>query len=203
MARPVDEAKRLEIATAALAVLRERGVLATRMSHIADALGMKRPTLYWYFSSIPELFDYAVAHFREQEAEYIGSRLAGAGHPIDALYTCMTSAVAFYRIGGLEDFVFLICQGWAAGDATERDRFSSVAIQQLGPLRTLLIQLVEMGVALGQVKPVEAEPLIDLALSILHGAIVHEVLTGVPAEPTIAFFHHQVLAPLKGASESP
>lgn len=203
MGRPIDEAKRAEIAAAALAVLRERGVLGVRMSHVADALEMKRPTLYWYFGSIPELFEYAVQRYRAGEAEYIGQRLPdSAGDPVEALRITLRSAVAFYRIGGLEDFLFLICQGWAAGDAVQRDRFAAIAMEQLGPLRSLLIQLFEVGIATGGVHPCDPAAVVDAALSILHGSLVHEVLTGVPAEPTLDFFHSQVIAPLRRAEVS-
>lgn len=197
MARPVDEAKRREIADAALAVLRERGVAGTGMSHIADALGMKRPTLYWYFGSIAELFEYAVERLREDEVRFVAERLQGVDHPLDALFAMIANAMAFYRARGLDDFVFLLCQGWAAGDRAQRDRFSLAALRFLDPARELLVGLVQLGVAQGRVRPVDAERLVDTALSVLHGAIVHEVLTGVSAEPSLSFFREAVLEPLR------
>jgi len=64
MARTPDEAKRREIAEGALNVLRERGIHQTTMSHIAAALGMKRPALCWYFSDLGQIFEYSMQQIR-------------------------------------------------------------------------------------------------------------------------------------------
>lgn len=197
MARPIDEDRRIEIAQAALAVLRERGVQGTRMSHIADALEMKRPTLYHYFGSIPELFEYAVEQLRQDEVEFVAQRIAGADHPIEAVSRCLRSAIAFYRTVGIEQFVFLICQGWASGDAAQRERFSHTAMRYLDPLRTLLIGVVAHGMAEGRIGPCDPQRLVDAALSTLHGAIVHEVLVGASADESIDFFCTRILEPLR------
>lgn len=198
MARPIDETKRTEIATAALAVLRERGVQHTRMSHIAAALGMKRPTLYWYFGSIAELFEYAVERFRADEAAFVGARIAAAGHPIDALYAVVRGSLDFYRERGLEEVVFLLCQGWVSGDQEQRQRFQERALRYTAPSRTMLIGLLDAGQAAGLVKPCTSTQVVDLALVTLNGAVTAEVLLGLPvSEGSLAHLRDHVLEPLR------
>ncbi len=57
MPRTPDMKRRAEIAARAFEVLRERGLQRTGMADVATALGMKRPTLYWYFRDLGQLFD--------------------------------------------------------------------------------------------------------------------------------------------------
>ena len=56
MARTPDLARRAELARAAFEVLRTRGV-QTSMRELADALGVKRPTLYFYFPDLGAVFE--------------------------------------------------------------------------------------------------------------------------------------------------
>ena len=85
MARPVDLERRREIALQALEVLRTQGLQQATMSGLAKALGLKRPTLYFYFPSIPDLFLALVEIHREEEVAWVAERLAGKTHPIDAM----------------------------------------------------------------------------------------------------------------------
>jgi len=198
MARPVDEAKRREIADAALAVLRARGVQDTRMSHIAAALEMKRPTLYHYFGSISEIFEYAVERFREDEAAFVGSRIAACGHPIDALFAVVEGSLDFYRERGLEEVVFLLCQGWVSGDADQRQRFQRRALRFTQPSRQMLIGLLDAGQQAGMVRPCASQHLVDLALVTLNGVVTAEVLLGLPVGAgSLAHLRDHVLEPLR------
>ena len=62
MPRRPDLARRAELATAAFEVLRARG-MQTSMRELADALGVKRPTLYFYFPDLAAVFDSVNAQF--------------------------------------------------------------------------------------------------------------------------------------------
>ena len=56
MPRRPDLARRAELAHAAFEVLRARG-MQTSMRELADALGVKRPTLYFYFPDLGAVFE--------------------------------------------------------------------------------------------------------------------------------------------------
>ena len=56
MPRRPDQARRAELAQAAFDVLRARG-MQTSMRELADALGIKRPTLYFYFPDLGAVFE--------------------------------------------------------------------------------------------------------------------------------------------------
>ncbi len=67
MARTVDTQRRTELARQALEVMRARGIGRTTMSELAQALGVKRPTLYFYFRDLTGLLHAALADVYELE----------------------------------------------------------------------------------------------------------------------------------------
>jgi AcrR family transcriptional regulator len=60
MARQFDAARRTALVEQTLDVLRARGVGRLTMSELATALGVKRPTLYFYFRDLSGLLLAAV-----------------------------------------------------------------------------------------------------------------------------------------------
>ena len=71
MPRRPDLARRAELARAAFEVLRTRG-MQTSMRELADALGVKRPTLYFYFPDLGAVFETVL------DQTYRGARRARA-----------------------------------------------------------------------------------------------------------------------------
>jgi AcrR family transcriptional regulator len=205
MPRTPDEAKRREIAEGALKVLRERGIHQTTMSHIAAALGMKRPTLYWYFSDLGEIFEYSMRGIRAEEAAFIAERIRGIDHPLDLLEGLVRADTEFFEERGLEDFLLLLVQFLGAGDAASRERYRQIAVVNMEPLRLMLIAAVATGVERRQIAPCDPEALVDFLLVVLDGAMVHSVLRGADTSSIYDFVHTAVIAPLRrnGSEEIP
>jgi AcrR family transcriptional regulator len=118
MARRFDAARRTALVTQALEVLRVRGVGRTTMSELATALGVKRPTLYFYFRDLSGLLLAAVEEVYRGYAAHIAARLATIDHPIVALGELARATVAYQR--ERRDLVILLFQLWAAGDTDPR-----------------------------------------------------------------------------------
>ena len=68
MPRRPDLTRRAELAAAAFEVLRTRGV-GTSMRELADALGVKRPTLYFYFPDLGAVFETVLEQNPRSRAE--------------------------------------------------------------------------------------------------------------------------------------
>lgn len=73
--RPRGERRRREILRAALRVVRERGTAAVTHRAVAEAAGVPPATTTYYFDSIDDLLEQALALFVEEEVERLG-RLA-------------------------------------------------------------------------------------------------------------------------------
>lgn len=201
MGRPLNEAKRRDIAMRGLAIIRDRGINIS-MSELASALNMKRPTLYFYFSDLDALLKTAIAHILEQEAIYIAERLTDLNHPTELLAGILRHSFAFYREQGLEDFVVVTCL-WAGGSKQGRADFQALIKRHHAPVHALLQTTLEAAMAQGRMRPCDPTALLNLLHVVTDGSMIHGTLTGVDPEPLIELFIEKVLTPLRLPACSP
>ena len=74
MPRRPDLARRAELAASAFEVLRTRG-MQTSMRELADALGVKRPTLYFYFPDVGAVFETVLDQTYAAHTELVLARM--------------------------------------------------------------------------------------------------------------------------------
>jgi AcrR family transcriptional regulator len=172
MPRRPDLHRRAELAAAAFEVLRTRGV-QTSMRELADALGVKRPTLYFYFPDVGAVFETVLEQMYQEVAQFVTERVKAASHPLDRLRAVLDATIEFHRqrpqlIGGL-------LQLWSVGGrdfASLIDRERRIVLAS----RDALVADVSAGVARKDVLPCDPERVVDLVLAVVSGVLVHQVL---------------------------
>jgi AcrR family transcriptional regulator len=197
MPRRPDLARRAELATAAFDVLRTRGV-QTSMSELADALGVKRPTLYFYFPDIGAVFEAVLEQTYQTHGALVIERMRSEPHPIDRLLALVDVTVNFHRerpqlIGGL-------FQLWAMGGrdmATVMER----GRRALQATREALIADLRAGIGRREVRGCEPEHVVDLVLAVLDGVLVHQVLGLARSDGAIEELTTKVIEPLRMAAK--
>lgn len=193
MPRRPDLARRAELAAAAFEVLRARGV-QTSMRELADALGVKRPTLYFYFPDVGAVFEAVLDQTYQQLAEYVIARTKTVDHPLDRLRTVVDATIAFHRerpqlIGGL-------FQLWAVGGrdmATLLDRERRIVYAT----RDALVADLRAGIARREVRACDPERIVELVLAVVDGVLVHHVLGIARPDGVIAELAARVIEPLR------
>jgi AcrR family transcriptional regulator len=200
MARTIDLEHRADLAARAFEVIRARGVHRTSMSDLATALGIKRPTLYFYFRDLGAVFEAVLDATQRAYLGFVGGHVAGVAHPIDLLATVLRASAEFHRTQ--RDRIVVLFQLWAAGGA---DAESVLARNRefTEPFRRHLVQELARGVASGEVAPCEPDRIVDLALAVLDGALVHQITRAVPATGLVDEFERRVLTPLRVAPAPP
>lgn len=193
MARPVDTERRAELARRAIEVLRERGVRRTTMSELAEALGVKRPTLYFYFRDLTGLLYAAIEQEYRTWFAMVSERVVGIEHPILAIGELCRTTVEHNR--GRRDLVLVLFQLWAAGDA-EPEELLRRSRAVTAPLRGELVNRVRAGIEKKTVAPCDPERIVDLVLAVLDGTLVQEVTRGVSGAAVVEELWARVLAPL-------
>ena len=193
MPRRPDLARRAELAAAAFEVLRARGV-HTSMRELADALGVKRPTLYFYFPDLGAVFETVLDQMYQALAEVVLARAQRFDHPLDRLRAVVDATIAFHRerpqlIGGL-------FQLWAVGGrdfagVLDRERRIVVAA------RDALVADLRAGIARREVKPCDPERTVDLVLAVVDGVLVHHVLGISRPDGVIEELAARILEPLR------
>jgi AcrR family transcriptional regulator len=193
VARRPDLARRAELAQAAFDVLRARGV-NTSMRELADALGVKRPTLYFYFPDLGAVFETVLDDMYRALATHVLAEMRGHDHPLDRLRAVVDATISFHRerpqlIGGL-------FQLWAVGGrdfTTILDRERRVVMTA----REALVADLRAGIARREVKQCDPERVVELVLAALDGVLVHHVLGIARAEVVIEEIAERVIEPLR------
>jgi AcrR family transcriptional regulator len=195
MGRPVDTHKRAEIAARAFEVLREKGLVRTTMSELADALGMKRPTLYFYFKDPAEIVEAVYQETIDRAQAFIAGRVLTAAHPIDALIEYARALHAFHE--GHESFIVSMFQLWASGGSGRDPRpIFARAKEAIDLFRRAAIDRLEQGIAGREIRPVDAAALVDLIRALGDGMLVHTVVGTFEAGPVLRLLR-SLLEPLR------
>lgn len=193
MPRRPDLARRAELANAAFDVLRARG-MQTSMRELAEALGVKRPTLYFYFPDLGAVFETVLEQTYRALAQFVVSRTQGVSHPLDRLRAIVDATITFHRerpqlIGGL-------FQLWAVGGrdfktVLERERHIVIAA------RDALVADLRAGIARKEVRPCDPARIVELVLAVVDGVLVHHVLGIARADDVIHELTERILEPLR------
>lgn len=198
MPRRPDLARRSELARAAFDVLRARG-MQTSMRELAEALGVKRPTLYFYFPDLGAVFETVLDQMYQALAEAVVARTTQVDHPLDRLRAVVDATLAFHRerpqlIGGL-------FQLWAVGGrdfTTVLDRERRIVVAA----RDALVADLRAGIARGEVLACDPARIVDLVLAVVDGVLVHQVLGIARADDVIEELADRVIEPLRPETRS-
>lgn len=193
MPRRPDLHRRAELAAAAFEVLRTRGV-QTSMRELADALGVKRPTLYFYFPDLGAVFETVLDQMYREIADVVMARVKAVGHPLDRLHAVVDATIDFHRqrpqlIGGL-------IQLWSVGGRDfgpliDRER------RIVAASRDALVADVRAGIARKDVLPCDAERVVDLVLAVVSGVLVHQVLGVARPDGVLEELATRIIDPLR------
>jgi AcrR family transcriptional regulator len=195
MARRPDIARRTAIAREAFDVIKARGLHRTTMSDIASELGIKRPTLYWYFKDFAEIFDVVVRDTDAALVAHVQARLAGITHPLDTLAALVEATIDFYD--ARRDQVTVLFQLWTISGDVAPGRIAQRAREFVDPVRVELIRRLEQGIADGTVAPCNPAEVVDLAFAVIDGAHVQRVTRDADPRRLLDGLRRYVFDPLR------
>ncbi|MFO0749570.1 MAG: TetR/AcrR family transcriptional regulator [Myxococcota bacterium] len=185
------------MALAAFDVVRARGTHNVTMSDLAVALGMKRPTLYWYFRDLGHVFDTVLEHVLERQRSFLVERLAAVAHPVDQLLAYADAIDAFFDAEGA--MLISLVSFWGVSEADQPSRVIEQAMRHFLPLRAMAVGLLERGIEAGTVEPCDAAGIVDLVAVTVDGYLLHRVVRGLRWVEVRKVLWDRVLAPLKRA----
>lgn len=195
MARKPDLERKNELALAAFEALRAHGLVGATMGDVALALGMKRPTLYYWFSDLGELFDAVLTAILAKQQAYVLEHLNVDAPPIEVVASWLRTTLDFYEAD--PELISLLLQFWAVGRPDAAQRVLDRARDLLEPLRIQAIELLTLAVEEGLVLPCDPVGVLDLCVAVLDGCLVQRVARGADPRPTLERFIEFVLLPLR------
>jgi AcrR family transcriptional regulator len=191
--RRPDHARRAELAAAAFEVLHQRGH-QTSMRELAEALGIKRPTLYFYFPDQGAIFEAVIGHSYRALGEAVVAQTRLVDHPLDRLHAVVLATLEFHRTR--PQLIAALFQLWAMGGRglaalLERERGILLAA------RAALAADLRAGIARGEVVACEPERIVDLVFAVVDGVLVHHVLGIARPDEVVEELVARVLSPLR------
>lgn len=196
MARQPDPDKRLGLARAAVDVLQREGTDIS-MAALADALGVKRPTLLYHFASIADIVEAALIDLLSRQADFVMRMVAMHTHPIDRLYAQLRAVHAFHQ--NQEVRVVFLTQAIAATAGGRMGEIIEIGNRVFDAQRRAAVELVRQGIAEGTVAPCDPEALVATTRALIDGLMVQRVMTGLDLAPVHALIWEGLFKPLKRA----
>jgi len=195
MSRPVDHARRADLALRALAFVRSQGMRRVTMSELAAALEMGRPALYWYFKNLGEVFEAVLAVILQRQRDFLIAAMTDRDDPLALIEAWLRGVCAFYA----EDpqLLAVLIQLWALGEPSQPQKVLETTRDYALQLQQAAHQLLSEAVANGQVVPCNIKDLVDLCAATLDGLLIQQIRQGTDPLPALDLFCRRVLDPLR------
>lgn len=156
------DATRQQILDAAERIFADIGFAAARLDHVAESVGIRRPSIIYYFPGKQQLYDEVEADIFASMHAFVLNRTEGVTEPMERLLALLDAWLDFLisRPTAARIIQRLIADSAAYGNNPVR--FSESALQDIE-------DVVAAGVASGQFHPVSAMVLLNsVAGSALH-----------------------------------
>ena len=173
----------------------QREGLNLPMSRLAEALGVKRPTLHYYFPDRVAIFEQALKDLMAEQIAFVVGHMAEHDHPIDRLYAQIRAVHEFHH--GREDRVVFLTQALGTAEAERTRSIVSAASQAFELHRQAMATSLRAGITDGTVADCDVDALILLTRGLVDGLLVQRVILGADLAPAHQLFWERVLAPLK------
>lgn len=208
MARPTEPEKRAALAREAVEVLQRDGV-DVPIAQLADALGIKRPTLLYHFPSRSQIVEAALEELLVEQWKFVTARIEREPHPIDRIYAQVRAVHEFHR--GKESKLVFLTQALAATAGERLSEIVSRAAMVFESTRKANAERIRQGIRDGIVAPCDADAVVSLVRAVTDGLMLQRVTERVALAPVHEALWTLVLAPLKintdiqttGAAECP
>lgn len=139
--------KRAQMIQAATMLFKEKGFGATTLNDIAEAVGIDRASLYYYFDNKEELLEEAVGGVTGKNLTMIRDLLSSELSPPQRIERLFTQALVSFHENYPQVFVYI--QQDMTQLATRKDRWAREMLKQTHEFEQALLDLIEDGVRAG------------------------------------------------------
>jgi len=163
--------RKLRIIRAALSCFARKGYHNTTMDDIVAESGLSKGGVYWHFKSKKELFAATITHaFGGSPDELQASLLESTTSVTEQMYALLDYFTQMMISGPLLDTVPIILEAWSQN--VRDPEMQELSMQAFEQYRRPLAQLIEAGIAAGELKPVNALALSSILIGVYDGLSV-------------------------------
>ena len=193
MARPIDHERRQDLARDAVEVLKREGLNVSTKA-LAEALGIKRPTLIYYFPTKAAIVETALEALLFEQAQFVIAKMEAEDHPLRQLHAQVKAVHEFHH--GREERIVFLSQAIAASGIDRTSRFIEIGNLAFEAQRDVMRQRLRAAIADGRMQACDVESLIRIVRSAIDGLMVQRVMTGCDLAPIHEFLWDHMLGPL-------
>jgi AcrR family transcriptional regulator len=161
-----DEAKRESILTAATQIFASQGFRGADVQLIADRSGVGKGTVYRYFGDKQDLFWATVDWVVDKLHWHLKRAIANSARPLDQLTAACVAYGEFFEANPDDLEIFVLDRAEFRGRAPEQRQ------QRHEEIIEVFTQIIERGIAAGEIVPLDARMAVLLLGSALYGAVV-------------------------------
>jgi AcrR family transcriptional regulator len=155
---------REEILQRAASLFATKGIGATRITDIAEAVGVTAPTIYYYYDDLDAIVEALLRYVVDESAAFATHEADRSGPCAERLQSLVRQHVSRLTSGPYDL--------WFVAGLTEADaaRFPRVATSATR-WRRAVVRLVETGVADGELRPVAPPLALAMISGVVYGAL--------------------------------
>lgn len=180
----IRQARTEQILEAARQVFAEQGFYKTRMSDIAQAIGVSQGTLYHYFRSKDELFMALLSIWVERLAELVKGLPDTSMGAADKLR--MMNQVGLDFLKADQALLPVLVEFWAYALRNPEAKTSFRCLLQT--MQQSVIAIINEGITNGEFASVEVEAMSAVPMVVLDGTIILYLLAGEDLVPPAQLF---------------
>jgi len=186
--------RRAQIIEAALTCFTSKGYNNTTMDDIVAESGLSKGSLYWYFKSKEELFEATIMSVFMNVGEEAFAALEGHATTSDQLRAIAQVTANLGRM--LAGYFSLFLEFWAS--SPRREESAQLWVNMLTQYKDLLVGIIEEGIQKGELKPVDAEPLVWAILAAYDGLAAYlAIMPDLDVEQASTVFAETLLTGLE------
>lgn len=164
--------KKSRIADAAIRVFAEKGINGARMIEVAQEAGIGKGTIYEYFRTKEELFEFAVNRFFDVLSAQLQREIATTNDPSQKLEILIRTTFDSLRTSGPE--MHIIFEIWAEGVRAGAEYFDLAAMY--AGYREMIAGIVIDGIQVGQFRKVDPVSVAATIIGALDGLLLQWIL---------------------------
>ncbi len=178
MPKIVDkEAKKMEIIHCAMRVFAQKGFAKTKMADVAEAAKIGKGTIYEYFRSKDEIFNFVFEHFMDSMETTIAKAIFKLTDPvekIEKIFSAWAEIVASHQL----EFIEIMLDFWA--EAIRKKDSAELEIIRLDKVyddfRKMIQSILDEGVRMGKFKKIDTFYTASLLIGALDGIMLQWIL---------------------------
>ena len=171
------QAKKLDIIEAAMKVFAQKGFANTKMADVAEAAHIGKGTIYEYFKSKEQIFEFVFNHFMESMETSVARAIFKITDPVEKIKVIFLSWADMIA-AHTSDIVEIMLDFWAEAVRKKDDKqLGIVKLEQIyEDFRMIIKSILDEGIRLAKFKPINTFYTASVMLGAMDGLMIQWIM---------------------------